>query len=345
MNDVKAILQQLADGSDLKPVQASRMLEEIIAGKTHPAVIAAFLFGMRAKGETIEELTAFARVMRSAAVKVEVNTEHAVDLCGTGGDGSGTFNISTAAMFVAAGAGVPVLKHGNSGVSSQSGSYDVLCSLGAKPGLEKKQVENCFHQTGMAFMYAPLFHPAMSQVMPVRKVLGIRTFFNMLGPLLNPADVKRQVIGAFSTDAAGQLIRILENLNSEFAYTCHADDGLDEFSTAAPTTVYELRDGTIRKPAPVDGRLFGLEPAKKEELQGGTAEDNADIIRALFNDAGTTPQRDIVLLNATFAIHCSGLCDDLHDAFHLAEESLESGDAREALHRFVTCTNDLHIGA
>lgn len=316
-------------------------MRQIITGSVPPARIASFLFGMGCKGETASELTAFVHVMRKAAVPVVVDTESAIDLCGTGGDHSGTFNISTAAMFVAAGADVPVLKHGNAGVSSRSGSFDVLRCLGVTPDLKKDQVETCFRETGMAFMFAPLFHPAMAHVMPVRKELGMRTFFNIMGPMLNPAGVRRQMIGAFSLETAQNIIHILANLDTEFAYAVHAEDGLDEFSTTAPTHVFQLRDGAVMNNRVFDARVFGLSAATNGDLRGGSPEDNADIIRAVLDDKASVPQREIVLLNAAFAIHTSGIHDDIKDAFYAAEESLESGSAREALENLAECTSDL----
>lgn len=323
------------------PEEAGYALRQIITGSVPPARIAAFLYGMGCKGETVSELTAFVHVMRGAAVPVEVDTESAIDLCGTGGDHSGTFNISTAAMFVAAGAQVPVLKHGNAGVSSRSGSFDVLRCLGVTPDLKKEQVETCFRETGMAFMFAPLFHPAMAHVMPVRKELGMRTFFNIMGPMLNPAGVRRQMIGAFNLETARNIIHILANLDTEFAYTIHAEDGLDEFSTTAPTHVFQLKDGTVKNSRVFDAGIFGLSAATAGDLRGGSPEENAGIILSILDDRASLPQREIVLLNAAFAIHASGIHDDIQEAFYAAEESLESGSAREALDSLAKCTSDL----
>ncbi|MEX0681803.1 MAG: anthranilate phosphoribosyltransferase [Balneolales bacterium] len=341
MNDFAEILKQISAGRELSPEQADFAMREIIAGNINNSHIAAFLFGMSSKGETVSELTAFVNVMREVSVRVDVDTDHAIDLCGTGGDKSGTFNISTASMFVAAGADVPILKHGNAGVSSSSGSYDVLKSLGMFPDLHKELVEKCFRETRMAFMFAPLFHPAMARVMPVRKELGIRTFFNIMGPMLNPARVKRQVIGAFNRETARMMIRILANLGTEFAYTVYAEDGLDEFSTTSNTHVYQLMDGSVANGKTFDARTLGLSNAKPQDLKGGNPEENAAIIRAVLDDTATDEQREVVVLNATFAIHASGLCDDLQEAHYAALESLETGKAREALDRLIECTSDL----
>ncbi len=342
MDDFTYILQKISARKDLSSDEAGHALRQIIAGKVNPSRTAAFLYGMSIKGETVEELTSFVSVMREASISIDAEMDHAIDLCGTGGDKSGTFNISTAAMFVVSGADVPVLKHGNSGVSSRSGSFDVLRSLGARPDLGKEDVETCFRETGMGFMFAPHFHPAMAHVMPVRKELGMRTFFNILGPMLNPAGVKRQIIGAFSQDTALKIISILSNLDSEFAYTVHSEDGLDEFSTTAPNCVYQLMDGSIVNNRLFHSGVFGIPIAKMEELRGGSPDDNAAIIRAVLDDTSTKAQRDIVLLNAAFAIHASGIHTNIQEAYYAAEESLESGSAREASNKFVECTCNLH---
>ncbi len=341
MDDFTHILKAISEGTDLEHHQAEYALKEIISGKVNASRTAAFLFGMRCKGETVEELSALVKVMREASIPVEVDTTNAVDLCGTGGDNSGTFNISTAAMFVVAGADVPVLKHGNAGISSRSGSFDVLKSLGAEPEMNKDMAETCFRQTGMTFMFAPLFHPAMAKVMTARKDLGMRTFFNILGPLLNPADVKRQIIGAYNREIAGQIIRILTHFDTEFAYTVHAEDGLDELSTTSLTHVYQLMNGEVNETARFDPRILGMSVARPDELKGGDPEYNAGIIRAVLDDRGTNAQRDIVLLNATFGIHASGLFTDIQDAYYEAEESLESGSAKKAMERFAEATSDI----
>ena len=340
MNHFTDILKQISDGRDLTHDEASFALNEIVAGRVNTSQTAAFLFGMSCKGETIEELSSFVQVMRRACVSIEVDNENAVDVCGTGGDKSGTFNISTAAMFVIAGAEVPVLKHGNAGVSSRSGSFDVLKSLGARPDLQKDAVEACFRETGIAFMFAPLFHPAMAYVMPARRELQLRTFFNIMGPMLNPAGVKRQVIGAFDEDTATKIIHILSKLDTEFAYAVHSEDGLDEFSTSAPSHVYLLRKNGLEVKKIFRSELFGIDKASPAALKGGSPDENAAIIRSILDDRASDAQRDIVLLNAAFGIHASGLYDDLHDAFYAAQESLETGCARQALDRFIAATLD-----
>jgi anthranilate phosphoribosyltransferase len=293
------------------------------------------------KGESVQELTAFVKVMREASTPVVVDTLGAVDLCGTGGDKSGTFNISTAAMFVVAGAGVPVLKHGNKSVSSKSGSYDVLETLGAVPNLEKEKVEKMFEQTGMAFMFAPNFHPAMKYVMPARRALKIRTFFNMLGPLLNPASVRHQVVGAFSKEAAGMMIQILANLETDTAFTLNAHDGLDEVSLSSPTEIFELKSSMSRGSTTFDPGLLGFEKVDFKELLGGDAAHNASIITNIVSGSASHAQQKIVELNAAFGIYVSGRAESLEDAAEMASESISSGRAKEKLNLFVETSRRL----
>ncbi len=339
--EFSSILDKLVYGEDLKGDEAEGALQRIIRGEVPNEQVAAFLTAMRAKGETTEELTAFVRVMREAAVKPEVNVGGAVDLCGTGGDSSGTFNISTASMFVVAGADVPVLKHGNRSVSSKSGSADVLEELGAVIDLDKEQVKEVFEEAGLVFMFAPNFHPAMKHVMPARRSMGIRTFFNILGPLLNPAGVKRQMIGAYSKNIAREIAHILANLDSEFAYTVNAHDGLDEVSLAAQSEIYELNHNMVKESTTFDPRSLDFEWADLDSLQGGDAEYNANIIRSILDNKSTQAQRDVVLLNATFGIHASGKVKHLTEARKLAEESLQSGKAEKALSRYIEASNDV----
>lgn len=335
------ILNKLVEGEDLTAGEAEAALTSIISGDVPESQIAAFLFGMRAKGETVDEMTSFVKVMRNAAVKVDVDVNHAVDLCGTGGDQANTFNISTAAMFVVAGAGVPVLKHGNRSVSSQSGSADVLEALGSVAALKKKEVENVFDETGLAFMFAPFFHPAMKVVIPVRGALKMRTFFNILGPLLNPAGVRRQIVGAYSRDIADMMIKILSNLDTAFAFGINAHDGLDEFSITGPTEIFELDQGKMADSISFDPSRLGFSFAKPQELKGGDRYVNAEIIRSIMEGKSTPAQRDIVLLNALFAIRASGKVDSLEDARERALDSLNSGNALQKLEMFITATNDI----
>jgi len=334
-------LEKISLNENLTADEASDALRLIVNGEISSEEVAAFLFGMRAKEESIEELTAFVKVMREAATAVEVDTEGAVDLCGTGGDKSGTFNISTSAMFVVAGAGVPVLKHGNRSVSSKSGSYDVLELLGAVPNLQKREVEKLYEETGMAFMFAPNFHPAMKYVMPARRNLKIRTFFNMLGPLLNPANVKHQVIGAFSREAAGVMIQILANLETESAFTLSAHDGLDEVSLSSQTEIFELKSNVSGASTTFDPADLGYDKVDIEALMGGDAKRNAKILRSIMDGSSTRAQRNIVELNAAFAIRATGKAKSLEEAVELAVESINSGSAKEKLELFIETSKKL----
>ncbi len=341
MDNFKFILEKLAQRQNLKRAEAEDALQSIINGEVEVERTTAFLLGMRAKGETIEEFTAFVKVMRNAAVRPDVEADGAVDLCGTGGDNSGTFNISTAAMFVVAGAGIPVLKHGNRSISSKSGSADVLEALNIVADLDKKQVEDVFTETNMAFMFAPNFHPAMKHVMRARKVLGIRSFFNTMGPLLNPAGVKRQVIGAFDKRTAGQIVEILSKLDSEFVYSVHSRDGMDEVSLSAPTFIFELADDKINELPPFDSASLGFKPVGLAKLQGADAVFNANIIKSVMEDTATEAQTNIVLLNAAFGIHVSGKTENLYEAKEMAVQSLKTGSALNALKRLSEATNDV----
>lgn len=328
-------LYKISNSENLSGDQAEDAMKRILEGKVSSEEISAFLMGMRMKGESVDELTSFVKVMRSASVKVEVDVNNAVDLCGTGGDRSGTFNISTAAMFVVAGAGVPVLKHGNRSVSSKSGSYDVLELLGAVPNLGKEQVETLFNETGMAFMFAPNFHPALKYVMPPRRALKIRTFFNMLGPLLNPANVRYQVVGAYSRDAAANMIQILSNLNTENAYTVHAHDGLDEISTTGQSEIFELKSGISSTSVTFDPRSLNYDWSKPDSLLGGDAALNAEILRNIISNQSTKEQRDIVELNAAFAIHAANGASSLEEAKDKAAKSIDGGEAKKKLEIFI----------
>jgi anthranilate phosphoribosyltransferase len=238
---VDAHLHTIANGDPLDRSEAEAVMTQIMDGSARDEHIAALLMGLRTRGETLDELVGFTKTMREFAVSVDPGDSHAIDLCGTGGDGASTFNISTTASLIAAGAGVTVAKHGNRSVSSKSGSADVLETLGVQIDLEKKGVERCLHDAGIAFLFAPFFHPAMRHVMPVRKSLGVRTFFNILGPLCNPAGVTRQIVGAFDTQTAQTMARILAQLDADHIVTLHSDDGMDEVSVSAATTLFEGR--------------------------------------------------------------------------------------------------------
>lgn len=329
------ILLKLAESQDLTADEATWALTSIISGDVPESQIAAFLFGMRAKGERVHELTAFVNVMRNASVKVDVDTTGAVDVCGTGGDHSGTFNISTTVSFVVAGAGVPVVKHGNRSISSLSGSADVLEALGGVAMLEKEKAEQVFRQTGITFLFAPLYHPAMKHLGPVRRSLGMRTFFNILGPLLNPAGVKRQIIGAFSRETASTMAQILAHLDTDYAVTVYSHDGLDELSTTSSSDVFEVRGRLLTSPYHLDATTYGFSRTTADDLKGGDAIDNARILCDILSGKGSQAQNDVVLLNAAKAIEISGLTSDMAEGIRRAEESLRSGAALAKLNAFI----------
>lgn len=336
----KSILNKLSFSEDLTLIEAGWALTQIMEGEVPEEQIASFLTAMRIKSETVDELTAFVKVMRDKSVKVDVDITNAIDLVGTGGDKSGTFNISTAASFVVAGAGVPVIKHGNRSASSKCGSADVLEHLGAAIELGKEGVEQVYNEVGMAFMFAPMFHPAMKYVMPTRRQLGFRTFFNILGPMANPAGVQKYVIGAFSKEVAGKMAAILANLDTDFAYTFNADDGLDEVSITGGSTIFELSDKKVSEPYRFDPKELGFDTYEMEQLMGDDAEKNASILKKILANKSTDAQRDIVLINASFAIHASGMVNSLEEAKEKAVESLESGNARKVFNNFIDATND-----
>ncbi len=336
---MRTYLQIIAEGETLSQDQAEAVMRLLLQGEAAPEEIAALLLGLRSRGETLDELTGFTKVMREYAVPVEA-PDGAIDLCGTGGDHAGSFNISTAASFVAAGAGVIVAKHGNRAVSSNAGSADVLAALGVDTSLRAEGVELCLREAGIAFLFAPLFHPALKHVMPVRRALGVRTFFNILGPLCNPAAVKRQLVGAFSEETAKMMAQILVRLGSEHVVCIYAHDGLDELSTTSPTTVYQT--GSQLDPFGAQTLLqqivtpehYGLARVRASELDGGTADENAEIVRTILRgEAG--PPRDIVLLNAAYALLASGRFDGLAECLDAARESVDSGAALAKLDALV----------
>lgn len=333
----------IAEGRALTEDEAADAMHQMMSGEAEPEHIAALLIGMRARGEQLDELVGFTRVMREFAVSVDCADEHAIDVCGTGGDGANTFNISTTASFVCAGAGVTVAKHGNRSVSSKSGSADVLETLGIEIELEKPGVEYCLEEAGIAFLFAPYFHPAMKHVMPVRTSLSVRTCFNILGPLCNPANVSRQLVGAFDMNTAQLMVQILRRLGSEHVITVHSNDGMDEFSVADANTLFEY-DADSRHDMPIGREVgpekHGFDRAANKMLRGGDAHENAEILRGILAGTDQSPRRDVVLLNAGYALHTSGQFDDLDAAFDAARASIQSGRALNALNTLIEASND-----
>lgn len=336
-------LHIIADGDPLSRSEAEEAMALMMSGEARAEHVAALLMGLRTRGETLDELVGFTKTMREFAVSVEIDDPHAIDLCGTGGDGASTFNISTTASLVAAGAGATVAKHGNRSVSSKSGSADVLETLGVEIELEKEGVEYCLNEAGIAFLFAPYFHPAMRHVMPVRKALGVRTFFNILGPLCNPAGVTRQIVGAFNTDTAQTMVQILAQLDADHVVTLHSEDGMDEVSVSAATILFEY-DASDRNPVPrsreVSPETHGFDRAAVTALEGGTAEENATILKNILSGEDRSPRRDVAVLNAAYSLHASDQFSDIDACIEAAEDSIDSGAALETLETLVEVSQD-----
>jgi len=337
---MKTILTKLAEHEPLTREDTSRAMTMILSGESAPEQIAAFLMGIRSRGETPEELAGMTSTMRDFAVKVDA-PDDAIDIVGTGGDRSGSFNISTTTAFVCAGAGVPVAKHGNRSVSSKCGSSDVLEVLGVQTELGKEGVEFCLEHVGMSFLFAPYFHPAMRFVAPVRKTLGVRTAFNILGPMCNPAGVKRQLVGAFSWHMAELMIRILQRLGSESIVCVHAEDGMDEISISGQTRIFRFdpSNRTIQDDI-VSPEQFGLIRADHSAIQGGDARENALILRSVLSGTPGAP-RDIVLFNSAFGLLCAGKAASVDEGLLMAADSIDSGRAQEKLEQLIRVSQEV----
>lgn len=340
MSDFKAYLAKIADGATLSPEEARGAFELIMSGDATQAQMAAFLMGLRMRGVTVAELTAGASVMREKA-KLVTAPDGAIDIVGTGGDGAHTYNISTACVLVVGGCGVTIAKHGNRAASSKSGTADALSHLGLNLDLPAENIGRCITDAGIGFMFAPAHHTAMKYVGPVRSEMGIRTIFNLLGPLSNPAFVKRQMIGVFAKRWVEPFAEVLRNLGSTHAWVVHGSDGLDEMTTTGPTFVAELKDGHIRtfEVTPEDA---GLPRATLAQLRGGDPAYNAAAITRLL-DGEKSPYRDIVLLNSAAALIVAGRVDNLKDGAELAAQSIDSGAARKALARLIAVSNGLQV--
>ena len=335
-NALRPLLAKVTDGIVLSEAEAAKALRILMAGEATPGQIGAFLMALRTRGETIEEITGAARVLRKKALIVKA-PKGAIDTCGTGGDASGTQNISTAVALVVAGAGVPVAKHGNRALSSKSGSADVLEALGVKLEVDPKRVERALLHAKIGFLFAPRHHQAMRHVAGVRKELGIRTIFNLLGPLANPAGAKRQLLGVYSPDWVEPMARVLKKLGATRAWVVHGKDGLDELTTTTTSTVAALSKGRIRtfEVAPEDA---GLARAKPAALKGGDARANAKAIEQLL-EGKHGPFRDIVLLNAAAALVIAEKAKNLKQGVALAADAIDTGGARTRLRKLVEITN------
>jgi anthranilate phosphoribosyltransferase len=335
-DDFKTLIAKVATGASLTREEAAGAFDRMMSGEATPSQMGGLLMALRVRGETVDEITGAVTTMRAKMLSVKAPAG-AVDVVGTGGDASGSFNISTCAAFIVAGAGVPVAKHGNRALSSKSGAADVLQSLGVRIELDSKQVSMCIRDAGIGFMFAPAHHPAMKNVGPTRVELGTRTIFNLLGPLSNPASVKRQMIGTFSKHWVEPMAQVLKNLGSESIWVVHGSDGLDEITTAGPTSVAALEGGKIRtfEVTPEDA---GLPRSKPDALLGGDAEHNAKaLLDVLKGKPG--PFRDVSILNAAAALIVAGKAKDLKQGALLAGKSIETGEAEGRLDRLIAVSN------
>ncbi len=336
---MKEYINKLIEQQDLGKEEAEEAMKTIMSGGATDAQIAAFLTALRLKGETTEEISACARIMRDFAATIHPKVEGTlVDTCGTGGDMIKTFNISTISAFVVAAAGIPIAKHGNRSVTSKAGSADLLEAMGVKIGLTPEEVEKNIEDIGIGFMFAPGFHSAMKHVIGARREMGIRTVFNILGPLTNPAHAQAQVLGVFDPDLTETMANVLKDLGTERALVVHGMEGLDEISTIGETKVSELKDGDVRTYT-IKPEDFGIKRATKDELQGGDAAENAKIATSILKDGEKSAKRDIVVLNAAAGIYVGGKADTIKDAIKIAEDAIDTGAAYEKLELLIKHTN------
>ena len=325
-------------GENLSRAEASQLLEALLDGEATDAQIAATLIALKQKGETVEELAGLAEGMRGRAVRINSNHNVFIDTAGTGSSCAKTFNVSTAAAFVIAGAGLPVAKHGNRAASSRSGSADVLNAMGVNVSASPEISEKCLDEIGICFMFAPLFHGATARVAGIRRELGVQTTFNLLGPLTNPAHAPRQIIGVWSRDFVEPLAHALTLLGTERAWVVHGADGIDEITIADKTFVAEASDGGVRN-FEIEPSDFGFRRAGLDRLRGGDAEDNAAIIRAVLSGVRRDEARTLVIVNAAAALHVGGVANDLREGARLAAESIDEGAAMVKLQGLVEATN------
>ncbi len=326
---IKEAIAKLVENVNLSRQEMQKVMEEILTGSATNSQISALLLLLHKKGETPEELTAAVEVMRKHSRRIKIKKDVILDTCGTGGDKKGSFNISTASAFVVSGAGITVAKHGNRSVSSCCGSADLLEALGIDINMDESKVKTCLEEIGIAFLFAPNFHPAMKYALPVRQEIGVRTMFNLLGPLTNPAGATHQLVGVYDQRWAEPLAAVLKNLGTVHALIVHGEDGLDEITTTSPTFVSELKDGKVRnyKISPPE---FDIKYSKPNDLLGGRPDFNAQILRELF-EGKTSSFRDVVLLNAGAAIYVSDKAKDIKEGIKLAENSINSGAALKKL--------------
>ncbi|MBX6424839.1 MAG: anthranilate phosphoribosyltransferase [Variibacter sp.] len=336
MDDLKALIGKVATGATLTREEAALAFDRMMSGEATPSQMGGLLMALRVRGETVEEITGAVTTMRAKMLPVDAPAD-AIDVVGTGGDASGSYNISTCAAFIVAGCGVPVAKHGNRAQSSRSGAADVLSALGVRIDLGPEAIARCIREAGIGFMFAPVHHPAMKNVGPTRVELGTRTIFNLLGPLSNPARVRRQMVGVFSRHWVEPIANVLKNLGTERAYVVHGSDGLDEITTAGPTTIAALEDGVVRtfEVTPED---VGLKRAPAEALRGGDAEANAAALKAVL-EGKDGPYRDVAAFNAAAALVVAGRAQDLKQGLALAFKAIDSGEAEGRLRRLIAVSN------
>jgi anthranilate phosphoribosyltransferase len=336
MDDFKSIIAKVATGATLSREEAASAFDRMMSGEATPSQLGGLLMALRVRGETVDEITGAVSAVRAKMLRVTAPA-NAVDVVGTGGDGSGSVNVSTCASFIVAGTGVPVAKHGNRALSSRSGAADVLSSLGVKIDITPEQVGRCIAEAGIGFMFAPSHHPAWKNVGPTRVELATRTIFNLLGPLANPAGVKRQMVGVFSKQWVLPLAQVLKNLGSEAVWVVHGSDGLDEITLTGPTFVAALEGGAIRS-FEVSPEDVGLKRVAGEALKGGNAAANAVALQSVL-DGKPSPYRDVALLNAAAALVVAGRTKDLKEGLTLGIQSIDSGAAAERLKRLVAVSN------
>jgi anthranilate phosphoribosyltransferase len=336
-DEFKGLIAKVASGALLSREESALAFDRMMSGEATPSQMGGLLMGMRVRGETVDEITGAASTMRAKMTKVAAPPE-AIDVVGTGGDGSGSYNVSTCAALIVAGAGVPVAKHGNRALSSKSGAADVLGALGVKIDLRPDEITRCIYEAGIGFMFAPAHHPATKNVAATRVELATRTIFNLLGPLSNPAGVRRQMTGVFSRQWIEPVAQVLKALGSEAAWVAHGSDGLDEITTSGPTHIAALEKGAVRT-FEINPEDIGIEKAKPEMLRGGDAESNAAALKGVLK-GNNGPYRDIAVLNAAAALVVAGKAKDIKEGAAIAVKSIDSGEAAGRLERLIKVSNE-----
>ena len=336
-DEFKGLIAKVASGALLSREESALAFDRMMSGEATPSQMGGLLMGMRVRGETVDEITGAASTMRAKMTKVAAPPE-AIDVVGTGGDGSGSYNVSTCAALIVAGAGVPVAKHGNRALSSKSGAADVLGALGVKIDLRPDEITRCIYEAGIGFMFAPAHHPATKNVAATRVELATRTIFNLLGPLSNPAGVRRQMTGVFSRQWIEPVAQVLKALGSEAAWVAHGSDGLDEITTSGPTHIAALEKGAVRT-FEINPEDIGIEKAKPEMLRGGDAESNAAALKGVLK-GNKGPYRDIAVLNAAAALVVAGKAKDIKEGAAIAVKSIDSGEAEGRLERLIKVSNE-----